>query len=39
MEVEDSLPFSQQPETCTYPEPIQSNPQYHTLFLLRTNVI
>jgi len=33
MEPEFSLPLSQQPATCPYPEPDQSGPRSRTLFL------
>jgi hypothetical protein len=32
MEPEGSLPCSQQPATCPYPEPNESNPHPQTLF-------
>jgi hypothetical protein len=36
MESEDSLPCSQDPAIESYPEPADSNPYTHTLFL-KTN--
>jgi hypothetical protein len=33
MELEDSLPYSQQPSTSPYPEPDKSNPYHPILFL------
>jgi len=36
---EGSLPCSQRPATCPYPEPDESNPQPHILFLLRSNLM
>jgi hypothetical protein len=32
MEPEGSLPCSQDPDTCPYPEPRESNPHPQTLF-------
>jgi hypothetical protein len=32
MEREGSLPCSQEPATCPYPEPNESNPHLQTLF-------
>jgi hypothetical protein len=32
MEPESSLPYSQKPATCPYPEPNESNPHPQTLF-------
>jgi hypothetical protein len=36
MEPEGSSPCSQEPATCPYPEPIESNPHPQTLFPLRS---
>jgi hypothetical protein len=32
MEPEGSLPYSQQPSTGTYPEPVESRPPHRSLF-------
>ena len=39
MEPEDSLPHSQQPVTCPYPEPDQSNPRPSGNILLRYSLL
>jgi hypothetical protein len=32
MEIEGSLPYSQEPATDPYPEPDESSPQFSTIF-------